>query len=86
MAEAQASLVAGGVAGLRRDEPGNPVGFLRGGVVRNGLPNHGLEDSQLVQGQEVCHEAVGENRDELNIDVGNILQEGEPEGLEGCEE
>ena len=67
MAESQASLVAGGVAGLRRDESGNPVGFLRGGVVRNILPDHGLEDSQLVQGQGVCHEAVGENWDELDV-------------------
>ena len=67
MAESQASLVAGGVAGLRRDESGNPVGLLRAGVVRGVLPNNGLEDSQLVQGQAVCHEAVGENRDELDI-------------------
>ena len=59
--------MAGGVAGLRRDESGNPVGFLQGGVVRNILPDHGLEDSQLVQGQGVCHEAVGENGDELGV-------------------
>ena len=67
MAESQASLVAGGVAGLRRDEAGNPVGFIWGGVVRNILPDHGLEGSKLVQGQGVCHEAVGENRDELDV-------------------
>ena len=35
--------------------------------MRNVLPNHGLEDFQFVQGQGVCHEAVAENRDELNI-------------------
>ena len=67
MAETQASLVAGGVAGLWRDKAGNPVGFIRGGVMRNILPDHGLEGSQLVQVQEVCHEAVGENRDELDV-------------------
>ena len=67
MAEFQASLLVGGVAGLRRDESGNPVGLLRGGVVRNVLPDHGLEDSQLVQGQGVRHEAVGENRDEFDV-------------------
>ena len=67
MAESQASLVAGGVGGLRRDESGNPVGFLWGGVLCNILSDHCLEDSQLVQGQGVCHEAAGENRDELNV-------------------
>ena len=67
MAESQASLVAGGVAGFRRDESGNSVGFLRGGVSRNILPDHGLEGSQLVQGQGLCHEAVGEKRDELDV-------------------
>ena len=67
MAESQAPLLARVVAGLRRDESRDPVGFPRGEVARNALPNHGLEDSQLVQGQGVCHEAVGENRDELNI-------------------
>ena len=67
MAEPQSSLVAGGVAGLRRDELGNPMGFLRGGVVRNILPDHGPEGSELFQGQGVCHEAVGENRNELDV-------------------
>ena len=68
MAESQAPLVAGGVAGLRGDESGNPVGFLRGGVVCNVLSNHGLEGFRMFQGQGVCHKAVGENRDELDID------------------
>ena len=67
MAESQASLVAGGVAGHWRDEARDPVGFTRGGVMQNILPDHGLEGSQLVQGQGVCHEAVGENRDDLDI-------------------
>ena len=67
MAESQASLVAGGVAGLRRDKAGNPVSFVRGGVMRNILRDHSLEGSQLVQGQGLCHEAVGKNRDELDI-------------------
>ena len=59
--------MAGGVAVLRRDEAGNPVGLVRGGVMCNILPDHGLEGSQLVQGQGVCHEAVGKNRDELDV-------------------
>ena len=33
----------------------------------NFLPDHGLAGSQLVQGQGVCHEAVGKNRDELDV-------------------
>ena len=33
----------------------------------NILPDHGLESPQLVQGQGVCHEAVGKNRDELDV-------------------
>ena len=67
MAESQTPLVAGVVARLRGDESGSPVCFLRGGVVRNILPDHGLEYSQLNQGQGVCHGAVGENRDELDV-------------------
>ena len=57
----------GNVAVLSRDEAGNPVGLVWAGVMRNILPDHGLEGSGLVQGQEVCHEAVGKNRDELDI-------------------
>ena len=48
-------------------------------------PDHGLEGSQLVQGQGVCHEAVGKNRDELDVYQENVFRKGEPEGLEGCE-
>ena len=33
----------------------------------NILPDDGLEGSQLVQGQGVCHEAVGNNRNELDV-------------------
>ena len=53
--------------------------------MRNILPDHGLEGSQLVQGQGVCHEAVGKNRDELDVYQENLFRKGEPEGLEGCE-
>ena len=35
--------------------------------MRNIGPDHGLEDSELVQGQVVCHEAVGENRNESDV-------------------
>ena len=57
----------GGVAVLRRDEAENPVGLVRGGFVCNILPDHGLEGSEVVQGQGVCHEAVERNRDELDV-------------------
>ena len=77
--------MARGVAGLRGDEAGDPVGSVRGGVMRNIVPDHGLKGPQLVQGQGVCHEAVGKNRDELDVHQENVFRKGELEGLEGCE-
>ena len=47
--------------------------------MRNILPDHGLKGPQLVQGQGVCHEAVGKNRDELDVHQENVFRKGELE-------